>query len=324
MRDATRPARRDRDGADRLLRLRRPGAVLRRARAGDPRERRRTRRSPGLRTLFALIPPGPDRRSLGRHRASRTSSPTSSSRRPPTTRITSRRAGSTRASPSTRARATARDDRAQVEDAPRGRTAHPARRADRPVPDQRRRLLSWPMPRACPRSTTWSGPTAATPLVSLIRSYADGRTDDEAFSAALGHRHDRRSARPGWPISARRRRPGTDRSRRRPARSRRPGAGGRRERRPRRQRSNPAACRQPVGRPIAGGCRRRRAGGRAMGSVLVGRHRRDLARSSARCLVVRRHALERTPAPGDGHRPASRASRAGRSRSAWPCSSSAS
>ena len=45
---------------------------------------------------------------------------------------------------------------------------------------------TWPIRRAPPRSTSWSGRYGTEALVKLIRSYAEGRTDDEAFTAALG------------------------------------------------------------------------------------------------------------------------------------------
>ena len=67
-----------------------------------------------------------------------------------------------------------------------GRLDHPARRPGRRVPDDAATGSSSPTPRACRRSTGSSGSTAATPSSKLIRSYADGVSDDEAFQAALG------------------------------------------------------------------------------------------------------------------------------------------
>ena len=128
-------ARRDRDGADRLLRLRQRGRLLRRHRSGRPRERRGlgVRQHPDA---ARADPAGPDRRSAGRGRGSRTSSSTSSSTPRRRTRTTARRAGSTRAWRSTRARATARPTAPRSRGPPRNRHAHPARRADRPVPER--------------------------------------------------------------------------------------------------------------------------------------------------------------------------------------------
>ncbi len=117
-------ARRHRDRAGRLLRLRQPGRLLRRARAGRPRERR----GHGVRATSGRSS-GSSRRTRSTIRwspsASRTSSSTSSSTRRRPTRITARRAGSTRASPSTRARATARTIAAQVEAAAKSGTLIP-------------------------------------------------------------------------------------------------------------------------------------------------------------------------------------------------------
>ena len=82
----------DRDGAGRLLHLRRPGRVLRRARAGHPRERRR----PGRRRHPDAVRADPaerDRRRVGRHRRPARARRTSCSTPPSTTRTTSRRAG---------------------------------------------------------------------------------------------------------------------------------------------------------------------------------------------------------------------------------------
>ena len=81
--------------------------------------------------------------------------------------------------------------------------AHPARRAGRPVPDHGRAASAWPTPRASAPSTSSSGPTARTRCVSLIRSYADGRTDDEAFDGGDRRSTSPRSTPPGWPTSAR-------------------------------------------------------------------------------------------------------------------------
>ena len=129
-------ARRDRDRARRLLRLRRQRQLLRRARAGRPRERRGRRPSPNIRTLLGLIPPDqiddPQVAVRIPHEFVHMVFDTASSR----TRTTARRAGSTRAWPSTRARATARPTGAPIEDAAKIRHAHPARRPDRPVPER--------------------------------------------------------------------------------------------------------------------------------------------------------------------------------------------
>ena len=101
------------------------------------------------------------------------------------TRTTSRRAGSTRAWRSTRARATARPIGALVDGRRQAGHAHPARRADRPVPE-RPATSSWPTPRASSAVDYMVRTYGSDALVTLIRSYADGRTDDEAFTAALG------------------------------------------------------------------------------------------------------------------------------------------
>ena len=73
---------------------------------------------------------------------------------------------------------------------------------------------SWPTRRASRRSTSWSARRAPTRSCSLISSYADGVTDDEAFTAAVGHRprrlRDRLAGRP----RRRRARPARARSRR--------------------------------------------------------------------------------------------------------------
>ena len=60
-------------------------------------------------------------------------------------------------------------------------------------------------------------------LVKLIHSYADGLTDDEAFTAAIGVDRTAASRPAGWPTSGRRRRSSRVRSRRRPGRCRRAG-----------------------------------------------------------------------------------------------------
>ena len=93
-----------------------------------------------IRTLFALIPPSQiddawvEDRDPARAHAPRVR------HGGPTTRTTSRRAGSTRASRSTRARATGRSDRDRRRGRRERRLAHPAPRADRAVPHERRPL----------------------------------------------------------------------------------------------------------------------------------------------------------------------------------------
>ena len=113
---------RDRDGADRLLHLRRRGRVLRRARPGHPRERRRAgrRRHPDA---VRADPAEPDRRRVGRHRHPARADPPRVRHRRRRTRTTSRRTGSTRASRSTSARATTATDRNAVGDRGAGRHA---------------------------------------------------------------------------------------------------------------------------------------------------------------------------------------------------------
>ena len=80
--------------------------------------------------------------------------------------------------------------------------AHPARRPDRPVPDHADGfcLAYAESVSAVDYLVRTLRPDA---LVALIRSYADGRTDDEAFKAALGVDMTAFGT-PGWPTSRRR------------------------------------------------------------------------------------------------------------------------
>ena len=105
--------RRHRDRARRLLRLRRPGRVLRRPRARARARTSAARPTPRSGRCSRSITPGQIDDPLGRRASCPTSSSISSSTRPRRTRTTSRRAGSTRAWRSTRARATAPSDRAR-------------------------------------------------------------------------------------------------------------------------------------------------------------------------------------------------------------------
>ena len=80
-------------------------------------------------------------------------------------------------------------DRVGSVDRPRRRGrrhAHPARRADRPVPDHGRPLPAGLRRERVGRRLHRPDVPRRTPSSALIRSYADGRTDDEAFKAALG------------------------------------------------------------------------------------------------------------------------------------------
>ena len=188
-----RPARRDRDRTDRFLRLRRPGGVLRCARTGDPRERRRRADPRASGRMFALIPPSQIDDAWVGHRDSARADPSRLRYGGAATRTTSRRAGSTRAWRSTRARGTRRPI-ARRSKAPRRRHADSARWPDRPVPDGVS-VSIWPTRRACRPSTTWSGRTARTPScrssgpmpmdVPTTRPSADALgVDMSAFGAA--------------------------------------------------------------------------------------------------------------------------------------------
>ena len=66
------------------------------------------------------------------------------------------------------------------------RRDHPAQRPDRPVPDHRRPVLPG-LRRERGSAVDFMIRTYGQPaLVKLVRSYADGVSDDEAFKAALG------------------------------------------------------------------------------------------------------------------------------------------
>ena len=84
----------------------------------------------------------------------------------------------------------------------------------------RRSGSSWPTRRASARSTSSSATHGQDALVSLIGSYADGRTDDEAFEAAIGMDAAGVQRRVAGATSARQAPCATGRSRRRPARAR--------------------------------------------------------------------------------------------------------
>ena len=122
---------------------------------------------------------------MGQGRSCPTSSPISCSTRPSTTRTTSRPRWLNEGLAVYLSRGYDSSDR---DGGRRGRRRRHAGAADQPG----RRLpatatgSSSPTRRASRRSTTWSGPTASRPSSKLIRSYAQGLTDDEAFKAALG------------------------------------------------------------------------------------------------------------------------------------------
>ena len=141
-----------------------------------------------IRTSGRSSPRSRRRRSTtaGSGSSSPTSSPTSSSTRPSATRTTTHPAGSTRASRCTSRRAT------------REAIGRPSSWPSRPGRSSRSRGSSGQFPTTAAqfraglrrehvsRSTSSSASTAGRRWWQLVRSYADGVTDDEAFSAALG------------------------------------------------------------------------------------------------------------------------------------------
>ena len=206
-------------------------------------------------------------------------------------------------------------DRAAVEGGGTRGDAHPARRADRPVPNGHRASAS-PTAESVSAVDFLVRTHGQDALVALIRSYADGRTDDEAFKAALGMDMAAFGTR-GWPTWGRCEPPSTGRSRRRPVRCRRRG------------RAAAPVSRQRAGRLAGRHARtaaetvRPRAAVPACRRSGWWRRRRPV---SAAASAIRRCARRTRPvAPSDRRcRPACGPSRPGRSRSASPCSGSAS
>ena len=218
--------RRDRDGADRLLHLRRRGRVPRRARPGHPGERRRARPYADIRTLFALIPPDEiDDAWVGivvPHELTHLVFDTASNNPyhfPPHWLNEGLAVYVSQGYD--------RDYRNAVEYRGAGRHADPARRPGRPVPDERRRFYL-----AYAESVS-----AVDYIVRTLRRRRAGRADPLVRRRADRRRGVHGRARRGRGrvrdgVAGRRRRHGarraTGRSRRRRVRCRRRGAGPRR------------------------------------------------------------------------------------------------
>ena len=162
-------------------------ALLRRARA-----RARARTSAGeahadIRTMFALIGPSDVTDPwVGDRHSPRADPPRLRHRRPQPVPLPAALAQRGRGRLPLRG-LHASDRRDAVQRPPAGDRLMPlARRSSGPVPDDGGRASTWPTPRASRRSTSSSARKGTDALVKLIRSYAAGVTDDEAFTAAIG------------------------------------------------------------------------------------------------------------------------------------------